>query len=485
MTDTCDGRLNENDFLAQRTKVLETWSTGPAVADWDAAVEYQRAIPAAMRFGTAMKEADAAGITLIQPRAGVCLVDEHIALLRQLQDLGGADLLPTTIDSYTRQNRYTEAQHGVEESLKSGRSMLNGFPAVNHGVEACRRVVESVRRPIQVRHGTPDARLLAEITLAAGFTAFEGGGISYNLPYTKNVPLEQSIADWQYVDRLVGRYADRGIIINREPFGPLTGTMVPPCLAIAVAILEALLAAEQGVRDITVGYGQCGNLAQDIAALRVLRKLARQWLDHFGHADVTLTTVFHQWMGGFPQDEAQAFGVICWGAVAAAMAGATKVITKSPHEALGVPTAEANAQGLRATRQVLNMVRGQARLETPQIASEMEITQREASQLMEAALHLGDQHIARAAVRGFQAGILDIPFAPSRSAQGAVIPVRDLEGAVRILEFGKLPFTPDLKAFHHDRLQARAKAERRTVSFQMVSDDIYAISKGRLVGSPR
>ena len=34
-------------------------------------------------------------------------------------------------------------------------------------------------------------------------------------------------------------------------------------------------------------------------------------------------------------------------------------------------------------------------------------------------------------------------------------------------------------------LAERAKAERREASFQMVIDDVYAISKGRLVGRPR
>ena len=47
--------------------------------------------------------------------------------------------------------------------------------------------------PIQIRHGTPDARLLAEITFAGGFTSYEGGGVSYNLPYCKNVPMERTI----------------------------------------------------------------------------------------------------------------------------------------------------------------------------------------------------------------------------------------------------------------------------------------------------
>ena len=122
---------------------------------------------------------------------------------------------------------------------------MNGFPAVNHGVSNCRKVIESVNTPVQVRHGTPDARLLTEITYAGGFTSYEGGGISYNLPYCKDVPMERTITDWQYVDRLTGYYEELGVSINREPYGPLTGTLVPPCISHAVAIIEALLAAEQ------------------------------------------------------------------------------------------------------------------------------------------------------------------------------------------------------------------------------------------------
>ncbi len=66
-------------------------------------------------------------------------------------------------------------------------------PAVNHGVKGCRQVVEALDTPLQVRHGTPDARLLTEITYAGGFTSYEGGGISYNIPYAKNIPIEQTM----------------------------------------------------------------------------------------------------------------------------------------------------------------------------------------------------------------------------------------------------------------------------------------------------
>ena len=97
----------------------------------------------------------------------------------------------------------------------------------------------------------------------------------------------------------------------------------------------------------------------------------------------------------------------------------------------------------------------------------------------------GEGDIAVGAVRAFQAGVIDVPFAPSRFNAGKIMPARDNDGAVRMLNIAGLPFTDDLKAFHQEKIAQRAKAEKRAVSFQMVIDDIYAISKGRLVGRPR
>jgi methylaspartate mutase epsilon subunit len=477
-------KLGEETFRETQLEVLQQWPTG-SCADFEEAVEYHRRIPAGKVFSNRLKEARRKGDTLIQPRAGVALVDEHIQLLRYLEEQGEADLLPTTIDSYTRHNRYEEAENGIKESVVQGRSLLNGFPAVNHGVELCRRVNEAVKVPVQVRHGTPDARLLAEITLAGGFTSFEGGGISYNIPYAKNNSLERTIYDWQYVDRLVGLYEEAGVSINREPFGPLTGTLVPPSISHAVAIIESVLAAEQGVKNITVGYGQCGNLLQDVAAIRTLELLTEEYLKSLGYGDVTVTTVLHQWMGGFPQDEAKAFGVISWGSAVAALAGATKVIVKTPHEALGVPTKEANAAGLRNTKQLVTMLRDQKMPLSQELDEEMKIISAETRNIMEKTMELGQGDMAAGAIRAFEAGVIDVPFAPSKHNAGKALPARDNNGAVRFLDHGNLPFSKDVIDFHRAKMQERARHERRDVSFQMVIDDIYAIGKGRLVGRPR
>ena len=476
-------RLPDEAFFAKRKEVLSQWPTGSAV-DLKEALDYQRSIPAEKRFSGRLARAAEREETLIQPRAGVPLIEPHIELLRFLETEGEADLLPTTIDSYTRQNRYQEAQKGIEESETQKKAMLNGFPAVNHGVDGCRRVTEAVKSPIQVRHGTPDARLLDEITLAGGFTSFEGGGISYNIPYAKNVPLDKTIADWQYVDRLTGYYEENGISVNREPFGPLTGTLVPPCVSHAVAVIEALLAAEQGVRNITVGYGQCGNLTQDVAAIHSLRSLTDEYLKRFGYT-CEVTTVLHQWMGGFPQDEAKAFSVIAWGSAAAALSKATKVIVKTPHEAMGVPTKEANAQGLRATRQMISMLQDQPAKIEDELKIETFIICEETRCILDKTLELGEGDIAVGAVRAFAAGVIDVPFAPSRMNAGKILPARDHFGAVRLLDPANLPLSGELKEIHRLKIQERAKAEKRDVGFQMVIDDIYAISKGRLVGRPR
>ncbi|WP_350342606.1 methylaspartate mutase subunit E [Proteinivorax tanatarense] len=471
-------------LFAQREEILKTWETGNEVADIKKGIEYQKSIPKAKNFAKKLKEAKENKVTLVQPRAGVALVNEHIALLQFLQDEGGADLLPSTIDSYTRQNRYAEAQKGIEESVSSGRSLLNGFPAVNHGLENCRKVVESLKSPVQVRHGTPDARLLAEIALAAGFTDYEGGGISYNIPYAKDVSLEKTIYYWQYVDRLVGYYQENGVEINREPFGPLTGTLVPPSISHSVAILEAILAAEQGVMNLTLGYGQCGNLIQDVAAIQTLEELAEEYLVNNGHENRQLTTVFHQWMGGFPQDEAKAFGVISWGASAAALAKATKVIVKTPHEAMGIPTKEANAQGLRTTKQIINMLKDQTLPESKQLLLEKEMIKKETRAILDATYKIGEGDWAKGAIRAFESGIIDIPFAPSRFNAGRILPARDNDGAIRLLDSGDLPLTKEIQDFHNEKIAIRGKAEDRDPSFQMVIDDIYAIGKGFLVGRP-
>ena len=189
-------------------------------------------------------------------------------------------------------------------------------------------------------------------------------------------------------------------------------------------------------------------------------------------------------MGGFPQDESQAFGVIVTATTIAALAGATKVIVKTPHEAVGIPTKEANAAGIKATKMALNMLEGQRMPMSKELETEIAIIKAETKCILDKVFELGNGDLAVGTVKAFANGVLDVPFAPSKYNAGKMLPVRDNLGCVRYLEFGNVPFTEKLKNFNREKLAERAKFEGRDVSFQMVIDDIFAVGKGRLIGRP-
>ena len=189
-------------------------------------------------------------------------------------------------------------------------------------------------------------------------------------------------------------------------------------------------------------------------------------------------------MGGFPQDEAKAFAVISWGSSVAALAKATKVIVKTPHEAMGVPTMEANAQGLRCTKQAISLLADQE-LKSSALELEKAIIKGETCAIVDKCFELGMGDLALGVIRAVKAGVIDIPFAPSRYNFGKMLPARDNEGAVRYLNVANVPLPQELVDFNRGKIEHRAKLEKRKASFQMVIDDVYAISKGRLVGKPK
>jgi methylaspartate mutase epsilon subunit len=472
--DISNARWSDEEFAQERAKVLALWPTGQQV-DLDEAIEYHLSLPEEKKFSAVVRKAKEQGRTLVQPRGGVALVEDHIKLLLHLQNEGGADLLPTTTDTYTRNMRFQEAQRGIQESIKAGRSMLNGLPVVNHGVSQVRRVVDAVDRPIITLSGTPFPRLTSEIALAAGFTAYLGAGISYTCSYIKSMILEEGIRNYQYLDRLCSYYAERGVVIHREQPGFLTGTLIPPGIGVAVGVLETLLAAGQGVRHYSVGLPQNLDIVQDVAALRVYEEVCRHYLDQAGIKDMFLSVATHQWMQAFPPNESEAFSVIVMGAVIAVLGGATQIITKSTQEAIGIPTMEANAAGVRATKKAIEMMRKRRLPVDDEVRLEMEMIKKEAMAIVDKVLELGDGDPAVGTVRGFKAGIIDIPWAPNIHTHGNVIPIRDGNGAVRYLRTGNLPFSKEILDFNDSKLKERGKRMSVPVDYELACADIQEI----------
>jgi methylaspartate mutase epsilon subunit len=185
------------DIADERARLIERY--GADDLDAGTADEHLRALPRARFASLAYRRPRQR--PFIQPRGGFPSVAKQRALTVAF-DEAGADFLPLTIDSHTRHNDYRTASDLLAAGLAEDRDLLNGYPLASHGVGPTRRVFEGIERPISLRHGTPDARLLAEIALAAGITEIEGGGLSYTLPYSRGFPLERALVHWQYVDRV-------------------------------------------------------------------------------------------------------------------------------------------------------------------------------------------------------------------------------------------------------------------------------------------
>jgi methylaspartate mutase epsilon subunit len=451
-----DDALALDVFERSRREVLESWKTGYHAKDLYANAEFLGRQPSFAAAQARVNTGQASA--LIQPRAGVPLPGKQLELFQAFKQVGSR-VLSYQVDSLTRNNNYAGVEEALNEHGLTGDAAINGFPVVNHGVSALRRIISEVGVPLQTRHSTRDPRLLAEISYAGGITSFEGGAICYNIPYYKDYPPDESIKVWQYVDRLTGLYYERfGIRLDREFFGTLTATLIPPSLAIVVNILEAILAIRQGVRCVSLGYAEQGNRIQDIAAMRMLRCLTEEIIQRLGYQDVQVNTVFQQYMAAFPESQTRAEELIYQSAITASLSGATRMIVKTPVEASGIPGLEDNLRGLS-----LAMSGASAAEHTPfdetRVVEECSLIRREVEAIMESLLLCGRGSVAEGIVEGVRRGFLDIPFSPSIHNRGAVMTARDRDGAVRFLSFGNLQLGSDLREYHRSKMDERRSAE--------------------------
>ncbi|MFC9224044.1 methylaspartate mutase subunit E [Streptomyces hygroscopicus] len=469
-----DQRLTVAELQRQRPAVLESWPTGARARDLADNAAFLHRQPSFAHAHVPRLRAEPP--FLVQPRSGVALAAEQRAAFTALRR-AGADVLSYQIDSLTRNNDYRKAGDALAESRERGTSTLNGFPMVNHGVDVLRQMAAEVRAPLQTRHSTRDPRLLAEISSAGGVTGYEGGAITYNIPYFKDYPLAESLRRWQYVDRLVGLYREKfGVVIDREFFGTLTAVLIPPSLAIVVNVIEAMLAASQGVGSVSLGYAEQGNRAQDIAAIRVLRELGQKYLANLGYPGVQVNIVFHQHMAAFPQKRSRAAQLIVASAATGRLSGASRLITKTPVEATTIPSVSDNQEGLRLSRLGVSEADG-IEVDERTVREEATILRAEVDQILESVLVAGGGSLTDGVVKAFALGYLDVPFSPSVYNRGAVLTARDVRGAVRYLNTGRLRFSPDVIEFHRSRMSERRRVEEPPVrsDWQLVERDVLRI----------
>jgi methylaspartate mutase epsilon subunit len=474
-------RIDEDRFLEMRREVLAQWPTGKEV-DLEEAVAYQRGLPDSKNFMKVTQQQHAAGRTTVWPRAGTPILEDEIALVKTLVD-AGIRHVPVTIDSYTRNYQFEKAQQALEESIRTGKAMLNGYPIVNHGVKNTRRVVESVDGAFSPRGCV---KLAMEIALAAGMTAAGKSAFLEFGSYEKKRTLADCMEHTQYTNRLAGYYTERGAVITTDLHGFVPSGVFPLSVNIACMIVDALMAAEQGVRSIIPLVHCHGNMAQDIAWLRITPQLMRQYLDRFGYQDVVIPGTFANQIPLFPvpQGLGGAFAYLSYTAITATLGKADTVFVRTIDEGAGVPTREAHALSYEAANWLFNVIRTQqVDFDIKGIDEEERITELEVKALLDKIIELGDGDVVVGSIKSVEAGVIDSPFCPNIHVKDRVLGIKDSQGACRYLDFGNLPFSGEIKDFHRAKVAAREKAEGRKMDYDVVIEDFWAFSKGKIIGA--
>jgi methylaspartate mutase epsilon subunit len=477
-------RIDEDVFLKMREPVLSQWPTGREV-NLDEAIWYQKSLPekkSSLKVAQALRRE---GRTVVFPRAGTPILEDEISLCRKLEGLG-IPFIPVTTDSYTRLLQIEKAGAALDESVRAGKPMLNGYPLINHGVKMTRKIVESVEagafNPRLSRMCYP---LASEIAFAAGMTGVALSAFVSFGAYEKLSTLEDSITACQYVARLVGYYAERGVIITADHHGWIATSVFPLNVNIATMIADALISAEQGVSSVIPLVHCMGNMAQDLAWIRIAPRLMREYLDKLGYRDVIIPATFASQtpLYPMPQGKGAAFAFLNYAALLAALGKVESVFLRTIDEGAGIPTEEAHAVSYASANWLFNIIRGQEiEFEIAGVGQEERMAELEIRAILDRILELGDGDIVAGSIKGVEAGVLDSSFSPNRNAKDLVLGVKDCEGAVRYAEFGNLPVPAEAKEFHREKLARRAQKEGRKMDYAVTVEDFWAFSRGQLIG---
>jgi methylaspartate mutase epsilon subunit len=188
-------------------------------------------------------------------------------------------------------------------------------------------------------------------------------------------------------------------------------------------------------------------------------------------------------MAAFPTDIEKSEMLIFNSAVTAQLSNASRMLMKSPVEALKIPSTKENELGVKICKKGF-LHAGDISYNKKLVSKEKSYIIKEVDSIIQSVIKLGKGDIAKGAIRAFANGIIDIPFSPSKYNNGKVICIRDVNGAVRYANFGNLPFNDEIKDFHLEKIEERKTKQRKSSLYQMIEDDLQRIAMNDFVSWP-
>ncbi len=348
-------RMDEDVFMEKHKEVLAIWPTGKEV-DLEEAVAYQKALPDSKRFHKVLQKVPRRTPHRRSfPDRAPHSSTMRSRLIRSLNELG-IHLLPLTTDSYTRNLQLDKVEKGLEESTRTGKAALNGYPIVNHGVKTNRKVVEACDGALDPRSSRVGQALVAEIAFASGMNAFPNSFFGWIAGYDKKATVEECIETAQYTRRLIGYYADHGVIITTDTHGWLPNFVIPMSVNMATQIIESLDLGRAG-REERLPAGEHAGLPGPRPGRHA--RLCPSSCGTISTGSATPTSISPGVFGSqsplfpFPQEMGSAFGYIGYTALTAALGGCDVVSVKTVDEAAGVPSIDSHRESYLAAQWIL------------------------------------------------------------------------------------------------------------------------------------
>lgn len=378
----------------------------------------------AASFGDIVAHHHDRGRLVVQPRMGFSDPARMRRGLIATREANANTVGTITLDSYTRLGDHRAARRAI-----AARAELNGYPLVDQDAAVTAAVLDEVVTPlfpVQVRHGSADARRIVRALLDHGLYATEGGPVSYCLPYSR-LPLREAVDNWRRCCDILA--AARGP--TREPHletfgGCMMGQLCPPAMLVALSVLEGMFFAQRGVRCISLSYAQQTHPEQDEEAVAALRTLVDEYLPL-----PRTHLVVYTYMGVYPRTPGGALRLLASSARLAVRSGASRLIVKTTAEAYRLPTIAENVTALEHAAAVAGTEPGP--VEPPDTGIHIQ-----ARALVGNVLSLDDD-IGRALLKAFASGQLDVPFCLHPDNPGRARGFVDQDGRLQWQDIGGLP----------------------------------------------
>lgn len=474
-------RLDDDEFFRIRNEeVLPMWKTSAQIADLDECIAAAKELSAGKNYAERQMNARNTGVHNLQPQFGHGSMELMLEGVKYVED--NSPLLPNGVwnfytDSYTRKCSFDMAEVGIQRTREAGETMLNGYPIVNLGIDAARRIKQEIDAPITMNSTDEDGRLASEFALAAGWNACNCRSLQEVIAHCKYIDLADEIRINQYESRLAAIYTEHGVPIMPHIASNLTGYDSPGLKAL-IMTAQTILGAEQGVKYFYFELGLNMHLVEDCATINVTEKLAREYLDKFGYKDVQFASGAFPFLGAWPARIDEAEAMIAWNAVDTLLAGIDTVILKCRDEAFATPTAEGMANAVRMARHLETLIGKQhVDMTGEDYKLEEQMIELEVRSILDKCLEVGDGDMVAALCKGVEAGWIDAMLTPWVHNHGNVRLMRDAEKAQRYWSTGDLPVPQEVKDYHLKKLESRAELEGRPLDFNMLVSDLQYASR--------